>query len=921
MLPAAPSRRAALGTVPCLVAVVLALVAPAGVRAADPTGGNLLANGTFEGTAALDGWSGYQAAAAQTTGHTGSAAVALTRSAGTAAGARWGLLRAGQAPVVPTTQPRRTYTTSAWIRRPSGATAPATVLLRLRERDAEERVVDETTTVVAPTAAWQRASVALTSTTGGRHLTLEIVAEDDASGAAFAVDDVRVTTSGLPASNVHANPSFEQPSGATFVGATSGVQPYAATLTSVGDATAPFGRFAAEIRTDGTGTGAGVNEPAPKSVAGSVAGLRYTGRAWFAGVPGSTVGRTARVTVREWTPDYGSVVRTETSAVTLSSTYQEAKATLTAAAAGDRVEVYVALDGTPAVGLRYRVDGLTLTPEALPAGNVIRNPSFEDDTADWTAYAADGSPAASITSALPASSDPGPALGDRAAVVRNGTGSSASPWYSAQESGSVPFTAKSATYTATAYVAGRGASVGRTLRLGVRETTPAGARVGEDATASVVLTADPRPVTVSRTAQATGNSVQVYALRSDAAAGEEFLLDAVGVTATPIAPATAATCAWSPSFPVSTGRSPGWWPPSCWRPHAAASPFNTPIDLAATPYASSGPDPVTAELTRSAPTPIVAGEQARSEPNPTFYAAPSDPEWQVVCVRLPNPGCPSTLGAASPRFRAPTGMLPAGPTDAHLTVVDAAGDTEHDLWSVTAVTPPSGGNPGRITAGSYGAATPGPFAGSGIGQGGSGNAAFSLTSGIIRAQELRDGRIDHALAVYVPCADQAVWPADVGNDPDQPCEDGLFPAGGPRVGQRMKLDMTAAEITALDVPLWRKAILRALVVYGAYVSDTTPVYCQAADGGFRPWGPEDPCSGGERQVQQWGFEYEGSTTYTAPGIGVPDQMVTFGRSVGLLPFDEDGLGAHPAAPLDSKAETTFDLGAGVDWSRLRMLAP
>jgi hypothetical protein len=795
------------------------------------------------------------------------------------------------------------------------------LLLRLRERDAQERVVNEATTVVAPTATWQRASVALTSTVAGHHVTLEVTAHDGGPGAAFAVDDVGVTTSALPAQNVHANPSFERPSGGTFVGDASGVQPYAATVAAVDDTAAPFGRFAAEIRTDGTGTGAGVNEPSPKSVPRSVAGLRYTGRAWLAGIAGSTVGRTAHVTVREWAPDYSSVVRTATSTAILTSAYREVTADLTAASAGDRVEVFVALDGAAAVGLRYRVDGLTLTPEALAAGNVTTNPSFEDGTAGWAAHAADGSPDAAVSSAVPAPTDPGPPLGDRIAIVANGTGASVSPWYSAQETESVAFTAKSAAYTATAYVAGRGTSVGKAVKLGVRETTPAGAPVGDDTTTTITLSTTFQPVAVTRTAQASGNTLQIYVLRSDAQAGEQFLLDAVGLTATPTALATAPACAWSPKFPVSVGRSPSWWPPSCWRPHAADSAFNTPIDLAATPYATSGPDPVTAQLTRSPPEPLIAGEQGRSEPNPTFYTAPTDPEWRVVCTRLPNTDCPSALGVTSPRFRAPAGMLASGRTDAHITVVDAADDSERDLWSVTAITPPSEGSPGVITAGSYGATTPGTFAGTGTNQGGSGNASFSLTSGIIRAQELRDGRIDHALAVYVPCADQAVLPADRGSDPDQPCVDGLFPGGGPRVGQRMKLDMTVAEITALDVPVWRKAILRALVTYGAYVSDTTPVYCQAVDGGFRSWGPDDPCRVSERQVQPWGFEFEGSTTYTAPGIGVPDQMAAFGREVGLLPFDQDGIAANSAAPADSGAETTFDLGAGVDWSRLRMLAP
>ncbi len=120
--------------------------------------------------------------------------------------------------------------------------------------------------------------------------------------------------------------------------------------------------------------------------------------------------------------------------------------------------------------------------------------------------------------------------------------------------------------------------------------------------------------------------------------------------------------------------------------------------------------------------------------------------------------------------------------------------------------------------------------GSGI-DGGATAADFGNLAGVIRAPELAAGRIDHALFLVIRCAasgnrfgfgtrhrggDDSAWvyPASGGS---APCRDG---SRAPPLGARLQLAMSERELNALPVPPWKRAILRALARYGAYVGDT-----------------------------------------------------------------------------------------------------
>jgi hypothetical protein len=154
---------------------------------------------------------------------------------------------------------------------------------------------------------------------------------------------------------------------------------------------------------------------------------------------------------------------------------------------------------------------------------------------------------------------------------------------------------------------------------------------------------------------------------------------------------------------------------------------------------------------------------------------------------------------------------------------------------------------------------------------------------VIRPEELAAGRIDHALFIVLSCVGSGasfgygagsgyVFPAAGGggrcDDPD-----------APPMGARFQLALSDAEISALPVPGWKKAILTALARYGGYVGDT-------GGNGF-------------------GFMLQSSSTYTS--FGATDRLVDFARSSGLSGWE---------------GRYVLNMADGIDWARhLRVVIP
>lgn len=320
------------------------------------------------------------------------------------------------------------------------------------------------------------------------------------------------------------------------------------------------------------------------------------------------------------------------------------------------------------------------------------------------------------------------------------------------------------------------------------------------------------------------------------------------------------------------------WPPATWRPFAPTSPWNQPV--AGSAVHPDSPRLVSTILSWSGrPGPLVAGTSGTTNDyaHPTYYAQPGDPVFTLRATQTKG----SIEGM---RIPIPDAAQPARGSDGHMTVVQPDGWT-YDFWQVRSK--PRGGGVLSFSIG-------GRSRIDGTGTDGRATAAnFPNLAGIIRAQELIAGRIDHALFIVLRCTSGStafgygtrpapsrsqsayVYPASHGG---ARCDD-----DAPPMGARIQLAMSEAQIDALRVPTWRKAILHALAVYGGYVGDTG--------------GPG------------FAFQLESGATYTS--FGATDPGVAYARSQGLRPGTGSWAGTY-----------AFDVAGGVDWARhLRVLVP
>jgi hypothetical protein len=240
------------------------------------------------------------------------------------------------------------------------------------------------------------------------------------------------------------------------------------------------------------------------------------------------------------------------------------------------------------------------------------------------------------------------------------------------------------------------------------------------------------------------------------------------------------------------------------------------------------------------------------------------------------------------RIPIPDAAQPALGDDGHMTVVTPDG-WEYDFWRVQSK--PRGG--GTLTF-SIGGRT--RIDGDGIDSKATAS-NFGNLAGVIRAQELAAGRIDHALFIVVRCtssgtgfgfntvpgpsSSQGAWvyPASHGGARCSAADE----AGAPPMGARFKLAMSDSQINALSVPAWKKTILRALATYGGYVGDT-------GGSGFA-------------------LQFESGATYTS--FGATDPLVSFSKSSGV----REGTGSWAGT-------YAYNMASGVDWARyLQVVTP
>lgn len=325
------------------------------------------------------------------------------------------------------------------------------------------------------------------------------------------------------------------------------------------------------------------------------------------------------------------------------------------------------------------------------------------------------------------------------------------------------------------------------------------------------------------------------------------------------------------SCAARAGFRAGQWPAGCWRPYSARSPFNRRIG--ADPRLHPGSARIVRWLARlGPPAKSAAGVADTSDDwgHPTYYARRSDPVFTVHCSEDWG-RCPIERH----RVRIPDQARAAGGGDAHMTVIDEASGWEYDFWRVRSK--PRGG--GRITI-SWGGRT--QLDGDGLDSGATA-AGFGGQAGIIRAEELERGRIDHALFMTIRCdAARSVYPSQ---RTGRRCSTvGGSEKDAAPMGARFQLAMSEREIGALSVPPWKKTILTAMARYGMYFGDT----------------------GGET----WGIQFESGSTYTS--FGHDDRLVAYARKAQVPTWEAPSGARH----------YVFDLAAGVDWQRrLRVIHP
>jgi hypothetical protein len=329
----------------------------------------------------------------------------------------------------------------------------------------------------------------------------------------------------------------------------------------------------------------------------------------------------------------------------------------------------------------------------------------------------------------------------------------------------------------------------------------------------------------------------------------------------------------------------GSWPAGCWRPYADSSPFN--ISLPTSPRLAPNSSAIVSRLVgdttfNSGPGKIVAGtaDTADDWDHPVYFGKLTDPAYLVDCTRSWGTCEPERYGLV----HIPLGARPARGGDGHLAVIQPNGE-EVDFWQAEKGADPQRGitptNVGTTLSTSWGGVT--SVLGDGLGSDAT-KAHFGLLAGAIRAEELAAGKIDHALFMVVRCTNGTeVFPSVTGSAPHSCSAEGKSNSNAPAMGQTLQLD-PSYDIDALNVPVWRKTILKAMQQHGLMIGDT---------GG-----------GG------WGVQALSGSTYTS--FGFRDALVTFAQSAGVSPYYDGSIG---------KTVYPLDLRDGVDWSRLRVVDP
>ena len=231
------------------------------------------------------------------------------------------------------------------------------------------------------------------------------------------------------------------------------------------------------------------------------------------------------------------------------------------------------------------------------------------------------------------------------------------------------------------------------------------------------------------------------------------------------------------------------------RPFASTSVWNTPIGSA---QAVSNNDQLIANFGANALYPNMSLHKWAVS---VAEASSSSSLFNVLCS-LYNPCTLTSLGAIPIPFT----TVADTSSDGHLAVFDPANGRTWGMWKA------------GYAGGTWTAAAGEAISTSGDGRvpehTASSNAAnFPLLAGIVRPEEISQGRIDHALVFTLPEISSAGHVCPATHDDGSSANPNAL-----MEGMRLQLD-PSLNVDALSIPAWQKVIAKALQKYGMYLRD------------------------------------------------------------------------------------------------------
>ncbi len=257
-----------------------------------------------------------------------------------------------------------------------------------------------------------------------------------------------------------------------------------------------------------------------------------------------------------------------------------------------------------------------------------------------------------------------------------------------------------------------------------------------------------------------------------------------------------------------------------WRPFSDDSPWNTPIPEDAAIHGESRG--LISHLINSSEFEGL-GVSITPWSVPVYWVDGSIPR---VAVRTPlsNEGENLTL-----YWPVPADAKPAPEADAHMTLIDSEAGYAYDFWASAKREDGSWdcGLCASIDLNGTGVRPPSGSSAAWWESHGSRACGFPLIAGLIRAEEIKAGRIDHALTIAYPGVRQGSFtpPASTGH----PQNGIISPDQGIPCGGRLQLD-PAIDVSSLGLSPDAEIIARALQEYGAYVGDFSESINLYADG-------------------------------------------------------------------------------------------